>query len=732
MRLILNMAKNQKPRAIKGNLLSYSLLFAAGALPCALPAQDALKPVAATTEEQKKPQQLDEMVVQAERQKTAYSVNEAPSLLKLGVPLSETPQSVTVVPKQVIEDQAAQSLKDVFRNVSGVFESGNTLNAQSEVLPVIRGFEAPFVFRNGMRATQVGAVDLFNIESVEVLKGPASILFGGLEPGGVLNYTTKKPLDHSFNEIEQQFGSYDYYRTTVDSTGPLDAEGKVLYRLNMAYTNSESFRDLMDLERFGIAPSLTWRISADTELGFDLSYTREKQPYDTGVPVGFNGEPLVPIETFYGDPHLAGRKLEDLFAGLDFKHRFNDTFTLRSRLQFHRAEPENEALRNRGVVSTPGGLELRQRYQNEARVDDEYQFVTDLLANFDTGPIKHNAVVGFDLIRQESQFDRFRSNLPPNIPIRGNYPLISFIPPPGSEPVPDIKGNMEWAALYAQDQMSMLDGDRLHFLVGGRFDWVDQQQSLPAPRSSEDTEFTGRAGLLYEATDWLSPYASVSESFRPQSLETVDSTGQVLDPHTGFQVEGGFKFDFCDERLIATLSAFQIEKENVAVYNVADDYYYPGVEQESRGVELDLTGKITDTVSVIANYAYTDTEVTANPEAPASVGSRLGGVPLHAARLWLTYNCPEDSALRGLGFGGGARFESDRLASFASTVSLDDFLVFDAGVWYRRTLEGGQVFKTQLNLQNFTDEEYYPRASDQSIVHPGNPFGVVCSIGLEF
>ena len=732
MRLNINMAKNQNPRVITGNFLGYSLLLTA-ALPMGLKAQDALAPVAPATQEKKKPEQLEELVVQAqtERERTAYSANEAPSLLKLGVPLSETPQSVTVVPKQVIEDQAAQSLKDVFRNVSGVFESGNTLNAQSEVLPVIRGFEAPFVFRNGMRATQVGAVDLFNIESVEVLKGPASILFGGLEPGGVLNYTTKKPLDHSFNEIVQQFGSYDYYRTTVDSTGPLDAEGRVLYRLNMAYTNSESFRDFMDLERFGIAPSFTWRISEDTELGFDLSYTREKQPYDTGVPVGFDGEPLVPIETFFGDPHLAGRKLEDLFAGLDFKHRFNDTFTLRSRVQFHRAEPENEALRNRGVIGTPGNEILRQRYQNEARVDDEYQFVTDLLANFDTGPIKHNAVFGFDLIRQESQFDRFRMNTPINIPI-GPFPNVIFIPPPGSYPVPDIKGNIEWASLYAQDQMSMLEDDHLHVLIGGRFDWVDQQQSLPAPSSSEDSEFTGRAGLLYEATDWLSPYASVSQSFRPQSLETVDSTGQVLDPHTGFQVEGGFKFDFCDERLIATLSAFQIEKENVAVYNVADDYYYPGVEQRSRGVELDLTGRITDTVSVIANYAYTDTEVTANPEVPSSVGTRLGGVPLHAARLWLTYNFPAESALRGLGFGGGARFESDRLASFASAVSLDEFIVFDAGIWYRRELEGGQVFKTQLNLQNFTDEEYYPRASDQSIVHPGNPFGVVCSVGCEF
>ncbi|WP_367873105.1 TonB-dependent siderophore receptor [Luteolibacter sp. Populi] len=710
--------------------LRHSLLLAA-VVTGSTAAQDALNPVQAPAEE------LKDVVVAADREtRTEYSINEAPSLLKLDVPLSETPQSVAVVTKEVLQDQAAQNLKDTFRNVSGVFESGNTLNAQSEVLPVIRGFEAPFVFRNGMRATQVGSVDLFNIESVEVIKGPASILFGGLEPGGVLNYNTKRPLATPFHEIVQSFGSYDYYRTTIDSTGPLDSQGRFLYRLNAAYTNSESFRDFMDVERVAVAPSITWRISDDTELGFDFAYTKEKQPYDTGVPVAPDGTPLVPIETFFGDPHLAGRTLEDTFAGMDFKHRFNGTFTLRSRVQFHRAEPENEALRNRGVAPVAGGgYEVRQRYQNEARVDDEYQFVTDLLMNFTTGPVKHNALIGLDLIRQESQFDRFRVNTP-NVPVTP-FPNVSFIPPPGSNPVPDIKGNMEWAALYAQDQMSALD-DRLHFLVGGRFDWVDQQQSLPASSSSEESELTGRAGLLYEVADWLSPYVSISQSFRPQTLETVDKNGQVLEPHTGHQIEGGFKFDFCDDRLIATLSAYQIEKQNVAVFdntyfnNTNISSYYPGVEQQSRGVELDITGKITETLSIVANYAYTDTETLENPEAPTMVGRRLGGVPLNAARLWLAYNFAEESTLKGLGFGAGVRFESERLASFADQVTLDNFVLFDAGIWYRHELENGQAFKTQLNFQNITDEEYYPRASDQSIVHPGAPFGVVGSIGYEF
>jgi len=681
-------------------------------------------------------EQLPEMQVTADAARAAYTATESPSLLKLPVPLLETPQTVTVVPKEVIRDQAAQNLKDVFRNVSGVFESGNTLNAQSEVLPLIRGFEAPFVFRNGMRATEAGTVDLFNIESAEVIKGPASILFGGLEPGGVLNYTTKRPLAERFNEIVQEVGSWNHFRTTMDSTGPLDPEGRLLYRLNMAYTNSESFRNDMDLERFAIAPSLLWKISEDTEIGLDVSYTKEKTPYDTGVPLGFDNKPLVPIDTFFGDPDLDGRTLEDTFVGMDLKHRFSEIFSVRSRLQFHRAEPKNESLRSRGLAGTPGNEILRQRYQNEARTDDEIQWVTDFTAEFTTGLVKHNALAGLDLIRQDSEFDRFRANSP-DVPVSSD-PNINYTPPPNSDPVPDIKSKLDWAAFYFQDQMSMLQNDRLHLLIGARYDEVKQERRRPVEQDSDDGALTLRGGVLYEATPWMSPYVSVSESFRPQGTDSIDKSGNVLDPTEGIQYEAGVKLNFFDQRLITTLSAYQIEKDNVAVFDnqyfidTGLSTYYPGVKQRSRGIELDIAGRITEELSIIANYAYTDTEVLENPEALATEGDRLGGVPLQALRVWLAYNFPEESKFKGLGFGGGARFESERTAQFADDVQLDDFVVFDAGVWYGYELSGGQVLRARLNFQNLTDEEYYPRASTRDIAHPGRPFGVIASVGFEF
>jgi len=163
-----------------------------------------------------------------------YDAPRAAAATRLNIPILETPFSVQVVPSRVIEDQNALGLEEIYMNISGVTQAGNTLNAQTEVRPMIRGFEAAVPLRNGLRATTVGAVDTVNIESVEVLKGPASILYGALEPGGVLNYTTKKPLMAPQFEVSQQLGSFDHVRTTADATGPINRGRTTAYRLNVA------------------------------------------------------------------------------------------------------------------------------------------------------------------------------------------------------------------------------------------------------------------------------------------------------------------------------------------------------------------------------------------------------------------------------------------------------------------------------------------------------------------
>lgn len=683
--------------------------------------------------------QLEETVVRGQADTTPYKAEEAMTGTKTPTPIAETPISVQVITRQLFEDQGALRLQDVYENVSGVVQSGNTLNARTEVAPFIRGFESFELLRNGLRATNSGTIDLVNIERVEVLKGPASILYGALDPGGVLNFVTKKPLDVPYYELEQTIGSYDLYRTSFDATGPLNDDKTLLYRFNGAYMDSNSFRDEIDLERISVAPSLTWRIASQTEITFDFSYTNEQVPYDTGIPFDLQGNPAVSKHTFMGNEDLDGRDIHDAFASYQLTHAFDDVFSLRHQFQWHRAHAYNEAIRPRGVrdADSDGIIEYRRRYQNENRRDDEYQTVTDLLAQFDTGEIHHDFLVGVELILQDTDFFRQRQNLPDLELEPGFDPEAPA--PTGIAEQTDFSDTQR-VGVYVQDQLSMLEDKRLHVLLGGRFDYFEQQNEsdgVDAPNVNEGA-FTGRAGVLYELTDWVSPYVSVTQSFEPQFAGTLDASGNLLDPEEGLQYEAGLKFQLFEERLLATVAFYDLTKENVAVFdqelfdNTGQEAFFPGVEERSRGVELDVTGAITPELSVLVAYAYTDTEVIENAGDPGQEGDRFGNVPLHSTRVWLAYNFAQNTAMEGLGFGAGLRYVSEFTAEFDQSLLLDEYITFDAGVWYRKPLRTGQVLKLQLNVENIFNEDYFVRASDRGIVHPGEPLLVFGSIGIEF
>lgn len=709
------------------HLRTFTLSFALGALATLSLRAQSQEESAVTAEEA--------TLVGRENVETAYVLETAETATRTSTLLRHTPVSVQVVPAQVLKDQGALGLEDAYLNVSGVVESGNTLNAQSEIRPVIRGFESPVVFRNGMRAADVGAVDLANIDRIEVLKGPASILFGAVEPGGLLNIVTKQPLEAPYVDFSQSFGSENFFRTEADASGPVGLEG-VYYRLNGAYTNSESFRDHIELDRFTLAPVLAWRPSDVTEVLLDFQYTREFLPYDSGVPFGSDNQPLVDIDTFFGDPALDGRDLEDLFASTRLTHRFNDHVEFRTNFQLHYVQAKNESVRHRGVREVGGDLFVRARYQNEDRQTWSYQNVTEVVLDFETGPVEHTLLAGFDLLYEEADFDRARFNLPTTaIPVSNNpqTDVDDFIPSSfDRQPQEAFLSNRRWFGFFLQDQHSMLD-DRLHLLVGGRVDVVTDENELTATEETF-TGYTGRIGLLYEVTGWLAPYASMTQSFNPQSLGTEDEDGELIDPERGFQYEAGFKFSFFEDRLVSTLAAFYIEKSNVAVFDPTFTYSDPGGSHESYGMEFDVTGQITDGLRVIANYAYTETEWRSYPDFQNAVdltGRALGNVPEHAARLWLAYDFTDRTFLEGLGLGFGVRYEDNRFAQFDDT-ELADFTIFDAAVWYTHEFKNGIEAYARLNLYNLFDREYYTRASDQSIVHPGEPFGLRATLGIEF
>lgn len=658
-----------------------------------------------------------------------YAARRSATATKTDTPLRETPTSVQVIPREVLEDQAALSLKDAYENVSGVQMSGNTLNAQSEVLPYIRGFESSILMRNGLRATTAGAVDMINIERVEVLKGPASILYGALEPGGIVNYVTKRPLAESRHIFEQQFGSYDFRRTLIDSTGKLDDNGAALYRINFARTDSDSFRNSMHLERTAIAPSVLLNISPSTELLLDVSYVKEKQPYDTGIPLDDKGRPLATRSAFFNDSKLAGRENEDLYVGYQLTHRLDSGWTLRNQLQFHRAHNRNEALRPRGIV----GNNLTMRYQNEDKQDDETQFVLDATGKFATGGLKHTLLLGVEHIRQTTDWRRFRQNAPA-VAI-SDHPSVSYTPPT-TQPMPLEQAETRWTSFYVQDQISLLENDRLKLLLGGRFDDVKTESRTDGVTSSpaiSDTAFTGRAGLLYQLNRDHAVYVSSSQSFKPQQAGVVDINNGPLSPERGKQVEAGLKSGFFNDALLTTFSVYKIEKDNVAVFDqdlnnaTGQIAYFPGVRQQSRGVEFDVTGNLTSQLKLIASYGYSDTKVLENAGAPLLVGGHLPGVAAQAGKIWVTYEFLRSGPLGGFGIGGGVRHVGKSSAQTDVDLKLDSYTVTDVGVWYN-----WKNVRASLNIKNLFDKDYIARASFNAIAHPGAPRMLFGSVSIGF
>ena len=658
-----------------------------------------------------------------------YSASRSGTGTRTDTSIHETPASIQVVPRDVIEDQNAQSLADVYDNVSGVVRAGNTQNATTEVFPMIRGFEAPDFMRNGMRIADAGAVDLLNAERVEVLKGPASILNGSLEPGGMINMVSKRPSATPAYNLEQQVGSYNYFRSEGEATGKITGDGKLSYRAALAYTDSGSFRENQELERVASGAGLLWQPTDDTEVLFDLAYVHEEQPYDTGVPIGFHGEQLVDDDTSFQDPDLKGRDITDYNANLQVRHDLDKVFSVRNQVLFHMTDAKNESVRPRGVRGTVGNETIRLRFQDEDRTETTFQTNTDLVADFKTGSIEHKALVGGEYFFDRSKFARRRQNLA-NVAI-SNDPNVDAGAADFEGKKDDVReGDTHQGALYAQDQVEMLENGRLKLLFGGRYDAVKTDYTIGTISSEDvvDHAFTGRFGALYDVTRNAAVYASYSQSYIPVAPGVVDAGGQPLDPETGDQYEAGVKFQTDDRRFSATASVYQIEKQNVAEYDSVTQAYVRGVDHQSRGIEFDVTGEVMEGLNLLAYYSYTDSEVLRNEDDPTEVGERLGGVPLHKARLWARYNFAENSDLKGWGIGGGARYVGENSAQFDNDVKLDPYVVFDAAAWYRMN----DMVKLSLNVKNLLDEHYYVRASDQSIVHPGEPFSVIGSLSMTF
>lgn len=661
-----------------------------------------------------------------------YRASRSATATRTDTPILDIPVSVQVVPQQVIENQAPRRLRDVYRNISGVQADFTGGNVSATEVPIIRGFQDFSTYRNGFRTGQLAPVDFANVERVEVLKGPASVLFGLAEPGGLLNIVTKRPLDDTFVTFEQEIGSYNRFRTTIDANTPLIADGGLLGRINLAYTHDDTFRDHDGINRFFIAPTLTWRASSATELIVDFSYSYEKYPFDHGLAFNAAGEPVADVSTFLGEPDFRSER-EEIFAGYTFTHDITNTLKFRNMTSFQYNENRLNAFRHFGSTNPDNTVD--RSVDRSVPKGTVIQTIADLGYVFDLGPTRHQLLFGVDG-RLEPEF----GNQQDGPRATGPFPIDIVNPQYGQfgdivfDSFSDFDSETKWVGIYIQDQISLLD-DRLHLLLGGRYDYVDQFVKFVTPTfdfedDRQDDAFSGRIGALYKLTDWLSPYVNISQSFNPVSPFTVGS----LEPERGFQVEGGLKLDVFDERLTSTLAVYRITKDNVPVSNPDDpDFSINGGELRSQGFEVDIVGALAPGWQVIATYAYTSTEVIESDVLP--IGSRFRNVPRHSANLWSGYDFQPGSGLEGLGFGAGVFGTSDKLGNDDGTFKLDGFVVADVAVWYRHTLSvlrSTLPIKAQLNVHNLFDKEYFESSNGTASVFPGAPRTIIGSIAVTF
>ena len=675
-----------------------------------------------------------EIVVTGEgEQEGGYQVPTATSATRTDTPLRDIPQSIQAIPQQVLEDQQVVRLDDALRNVSGVVQDNNAAGRSENF--IIRGFGAPDVLRDGFRQFgDRGFPETANLERIEVLKGPASVLYGAGEPGGVINLVTKKPLSDPFYSAELQVGSYGFWRPTLDFSGPLNSDKTVLYRLNAAYERSDGFRDYeQDTERFFISPVLSWKIGDRTDLTLELEYLNDERPSDRGLVAFGDGVADIPITRILGEPDDFS-KFEEFSTGYQIEHRFNDNWKVRNGFRYARRDLELFATDSRGSVNETTGL-LPRRYGVLDQLNEAYSLQTNVIGEFATGSVEHTLLFGVDLIRDsQEQIARFgqRAPLAP-LPINIFDPVYESSPKPDPESVP-IALNTDLVTdrlgVYVQDQIALTDN--LKLLLGGRFDIVDQElQNNPTASDSEgslqnqkDEAFTPRVGIVYQPIEEISLYANFARSFRPNTGTTV--SGEFLEPEQGTQYEAGVKAELFDGRVSTTLAFYQITKANLATTDPNNaDFAIAVGEQRSQGIELDVIGEILPGWNIIASYSYIDAEIT--QDNVFEVGNRLVNVPKHSASLWTTYEV-QSGGLRGLGFGAGLFYVGERAGDLDNTYEVPSYIRTDAAVYYRR-----DRWKVGLNFRNLFDIDYFQNsANSRRGVAPGEPFTVLGTVSVEF
>ena len=716
------------------------------------------------------------------RRRKDYNSDYSFSGSKVAILNKELPQSVSTVTKELLSDRQAFQLVDAVKTVSNVAATG--IYNHYNIRGITQADDGQVV--NGLRTRQYYFLQPItaHLERVEVIKGPSSVTFSSADPGGTVNMVTKKPLQEKRGEVSLSAGSFSTLRAALDFTGPLNEEKTLLYRLNAAYQEAKSFRDLVNNNAFLITPSLSYVPNASTALNVEMIYNNSVGNLDRGQPIfgAINGEfdiNSTPISLNVGAANDHYKNNELVFT-TSFSKKFTDNFGFNAQYMKQTWEEDLAEHRVDGTAVDIDGNVIPTLAR--LRYDRRQQFweTDNLSAYFDytieSGDITNKILIGYDATRWErkigSGFLRARrylttsggqSNFRPENAANFQTMVVDGV----TMPVPavphfnlenpfngarntnaynlaelSIPANLNTSSgIYLQNQFKI---GKLSALINLRYEsFKDVFNYKKSEDELKTNAFVPRLGLTYELTSSISAYATYLEGFQPHTnTVSLSPTAEGFfwaasparfDPLESSLKEVGFKAEFMNGRIFANLAIFDIIQKNILLGDTYDlDNLTTRGEQRSTGFEMDISGYVAPNFQLVASYGFNNAEIVEDAISEF-IGERIGGAPQHNANFWGRYDFT-DITLKGIGIGFGAQFVGERFTWYNPTYStarvlLPSYTVFDAAVYYRPNNSNMQL---TLKINNLADETYWLGGLNPSRLGPGAPRNFILTANYQF
>lgn len=713
---------------------------------------------------------LSRVTVYGQAFESELPVLDATTATRIPQAILDTDRSVSVINRQTLEDRAIDDPQEAIKDSAGVVESGAFNGFGEDYL--IRGFLQQDVFKDGFRAghasnigfSATGPTDVANLGRIEILRGPAGLLYGRGEPGGIVNYITRIPFFGNTASLTQQFGSYDFYRTELDANWSAMA-AKLALRLDAAYDTKNSFIDFVYGEREFVAPSLLWQITPQTTFIFRGEYSHDLGLNNPGLPyVDGHVLPGVPYSRYLGEPDFANYHINTFRGLLTLEHKWTDNVV--TTLSFHGRHSDNDThyvnianFNGEPTVDPVTGLVSRESVIGATHVENQDVRLDQLFTwtIYDGGAVaavtsKEKKVVplgtGFPTVKNqllisgeyERENDRTHSIFNALPPLNAFHPVYTgYDPMPLAVGLPlnlpeDLDTTGGSYSLLALDRLSF--GDTVFFSLGGRIVQFDANQKdvlapqVFGPGTNVDTSqltFNPSAGALVKPSHNSSLYFSYAESTNSfNNLSAITADRGTVDPERSHAFEMGAKMEFLQGRLFATADVFQITKENVVAPDPHDPIFSVNAGKErSRGFECEINGTPIPGWRLSLAYTYTDARIISAPE-DLNVGHRFFGVPYNSGGFFSTYEF-QNGLLKGFGLGAGETVSGNVQVTNEDTGRLAGWAETDLVAFYRRG-----NFRVQINVKNLFDNEYYYARNDLFTVQPAQARTIIGTVSVQF